>query len=151
MTRQFTGWHMATILIAFFGIVIGVNLVMARAAISTFGGTVVDNSYVASQKFNGWLRAADRQAQDGWRGRIGLDRDRHVIVAVEQEGRAVPGATVSGVATHPLGRAAPFPLVFEHGEDGTLRALPALPEGRWIVALTVAGNGAEARFRDVVQ
>ncbi|MGE0776676.1 MAG: FixH family protein, partial [Sphingomonadaceae bacterium] len=55
MTRSFTGRHMAIILIAFFGVVIAVNFYMARMAIGTFGGTVVDNSYVASQRFNGWL------------------------------------------------------------------------------------------------
>mgnify|MGYP001281167617 CR=1 FL=1 len=38
----FTGRHMATILIAFFGVVITVNIVMARFALSTFGGTVVE-------------------------------------------------------------------------------------------------------------
>ena len=50
MTRKFTGWHMTAILVGFFAIVISVNLFMARAAIGSFGGVVVDNSYVASQR-----------------------------------------------------------------------------------------------------
>ena len=54
--RPFTGYHMTAILVAFFGVVIVVNFVMARYAVATFGGTVVDNSYVASQEFNGWLK-----------------------------------------------------------------------------------------------
>jgi nitrogen fixation protein FixH len=54
--RTFTGWHMALILIGFFAVVVGVNLLMARFASSTFGGVVVENSYVASQQFNGWLK-----------------------------------------------------------------------------------------------
>jgi nitrogen fixation protein FixH len=40
---KFTGWHMTTILVAFFGVVIAVNFFMARMAVGTFGGTVVDN------------------------------------------------------------------------------------------------------------
>jgi nitrogen fixation protein FixH len=54
MGRQFTGgtWRR---MVAFFGVVIAVNLTMARLAIGSFGGVVVENSYVASQKFNGWL------------------------------------------------------------------------------------------------
>ena len=36
--RPFTGRHMAMILIAGFGVVIAVNVAMARMAISTFGG-----------------------------------------------------------------------------------------------------------------
>jgi nitrogen fixation protein FixH len=56
MTRKpFTGYHMAAILIGFFGIVIAVNIYMAKVAVGTFGGTVVDNSYVASQNYNEWL------------------------------------------------------------------------------------------------
>ena len=41
MKRPFTGRHMAAILIAGFGVVIAVNLVMARFAVTTFGGVVV--------------------------------------------------------------------------------------------------------------
>ena len=52
---RLTGRHVAAIFIGFFAIVIAVNMLMASYAIGGFGGTVVDNSYVASQKFNGWL------------------------------------------------------------------------------------------------
>ena len=54
--RRFTGYHATMIIVAFFAVVVGVNMVMARFALSTFGGTVVDNSYVASQKYNEWLK-----------------------------------------------------------------------------------------------
>src|SRR3546814_4880371 len=64
--RPFTGRHAAMILIAFFGVVISVNIVMASFALSTFGGTVVDNSYVASQHYNEWLARADAQDRLGW-------------------------------------------------------------------------------------
>ena len=56
--RRFTGYHMAAILVAFFGVIIAVNMVMATLATRTFGGVVVENSYVASQEFNGWLKDA---------------------------------------------------------------------------------------------
>jgi len=55
MTGRFTGWHMTFILVSFFAVVIAVNLTMAHFASSTFGGLVVENSYVASQKYDGWL------------------------------------------------------------------------------------------------
>jgi nitrogen fixation protein FixH len=57
-TKPFTGYHMAAILIGFFGIVIAVNIYRAKVAVGTFGGTVVDNSYVASQNYNEWLAEA---------------------------------------------------------------------------------------------
>ena len=52
MTRRFTGWHFTAIITAFFGVVIAVNLTMAVFATRTFGGVVVENSYVASQTFD---------------------------------------------------------------------------------------------------
>ena len=62
MTRPFTGRHMFATLVVFFGIVIAVNFTMASYATTTFGGLVVENSYVASQKFNRWL---DEAAAEG--------------------------------------------------------------------------------------
>ncbi|MEK6636450.1 MAG: FixH family protein, partial [Pseudomonadota bacterium] len=118
MMRCFTGWHMATILITFFGVVIAVNLVMARFAVSTFGGTVVDNSYVASQNYNRWLAAAEQQSQLGWKATLSLDGSRRVLVRAAKAGLPVTGLTVSGTATHPLGRAPSIPLSFAASADG---------------------------------
>ena len=64
MQRAFTGRHMAAIMVAFFGVVIVVNLLNARLASSTFGGEVVENSYVASQDFNRWLVANGKLASN---------------------------------------------------------------------------------------
>ena len=61
-TGPFTGKHFAVIIVAFFAVVVSVNVYMARAASSTFGGVVVENSYVASQNFNAWLAEADGKA-----------------------------------------------------------------------------------------
>jgi nitrogen fixation protein FixH len=79
-TKPFSGRHAAAILIAFFGVVIAVNVTMAMFATRTFGGTVVDNSYVASQKYNGWLAEARRQKQLGWTASASLDAGRRVMV-----------------------------------------------------------------------
>ncbi|NRD90114.1 hypothetical protein C8024_12575 [Sphingopyxis sp. BSNA05] len=66
VVKKFTGYHAAAIIVAFFAVVVGVNLFMARFALSTFSGTVVDNSYVASQKYNDWLEQARNQEEHGW-------------------------------------------------------------------------------------
>ena len=52
LRRGFTGRHMLAAMLGFFGVVIAVNVVMATLAAKTFSGTVVDNSYVASQQRN---------------------------------------------------------------------------------------------------
>ncbi|MFN0192250.1 MAG: FixH family protein [Aestuariivirga sp.] len=52
MTREFTGRHMAMIMVLFFATVLAANLAMVFAARQSWTGLVVKNSYVASQKFD---------------------------------------------------------------------------------------------------
>ena len=52
MTRELTGRHVLMIFGGAFGVIIGVNLLLAWSAVSTFPGLEVKNSYVASQQFD---------------------------------------------------------------------------------------------------
>ncbi len=152
MTRRtFTGWHMAALLVAFFGVVVAVNFYMAHIAISTFGGTVVDNSYVASQEFNGWLEKARRQKALGWRTRLTVDPARRVELNLAKHGVALGGAVVSGVARHPLGRAPDVPLSFRIGGPGQFRSIQSLPAGRWLVHVAIIQDGHEMRLIESLQ
>lgn len=138
--RGFTGRHMALTLIAFFAVVVGVNLVMARLAVGTFGGTVVANSYVASQHFNAWLAEGRRQAALGWqvsaaRGAAG----NLVLTASDRAGQPLDGLTIVAEARHPLGRAEPKRLALLHGGQGRYRSQAVLPAGRWIITFKLSG------------
>lgn len=143
MTKRFTGWHMTAILLAFFGVIVAVNFTMATFATRTFGGVVVENSYVASQKYNGWLKAAREQETLGWKAKAGLDADRHVTVEV-----SLPGAIVTGYAEHPLGREADVPLNFAGVES--FRSQNPLPAGRWKVHLLVRRGAEQARLTETL-
>lgn len=146
MTRRFTGWHMFAILIAFFGVVIAVNITMAMFATRTFGGTVVDNSYVASQKFNGWLAAARAQDELGWQSTVTLDEGRRVAVTVADAKGPLAGATVTALARHPLGREADVPLHFEADGEGRVRSASPLPTGRWLIHIEIRRGSEVARL-----
>jgi nitrogen fixation protein FixH len=72
--REITGRHVLLMFLAFFGVIIGVNVMLAWRAIATFPGLEVANSYVASQSFDaertaqmalGWTLTPDYTAQDG--------------------------------------------------------------------------------------
>ena len=139
---RLTGRHVAAIFIAFFGIIVAVNLLMASYAIGGFGGTVVDNSYVASQRFNGWLAQARAQDALGWHQEVRLDRDRHLVLTLT----GPHDATVSAVAEHPLGKAPDVALNFVRLADGRYRATISLPSGRWLVRWQVRANGRDLRF-----
>jgi len=145
--RAFTGWHMTAILVGFFTVVIAVNFTMARLAASTFGGKVVENSYVASQHYNEWLQRAAIQDRLGWRTAVSLDARRHVVIDISKDGRPLRGPRVAAMASHPLGRDAPATLRFEAAADGRLRSVEPLAEGRRRLDIGVHHGTDEARYR----
>ena len=57
---------MLSIMLAFFGVIIAVNVVMATLASTSWTGLVVENSYVASQEFNRKAEESRAQAALGW-------------------------------------------------------------------------------------
>ena len=142
MSRPFTGRHMAMILVAFFGVVIVVNLIMARYASSTFGGIVVENSYVASQEFNKWLDEAETEKALGWTAK--LERADGDKLSITRAG-APADTTVSAVARHPLGHAPDRELTFSSDSQGHYLSREELPKGRWIVR--VAARSGKATWR----
>lgn len=60
---ELTGKHVLAITVAFFGVIIAVNTVLAVKAVSTFPGLEVENSYVASQT---WDKEMAAQKALGW-------------------------------------------------------------------------------------
>lgn len=145
MSGRFTGRHMWALMLGFFGTVIAVNFTMAWFASSTFGGTVVDNSYVASQKFNGWLEEGRAQKALGWRVKISLDGQRHVLVDTP-----IGGAALTGSATHPLGRMPEQALRFAAIGEGRYRSIAPLPAGRYLVRVRMDADGRSADFQSDV-
>lgn len=131
-TGPFTGRHITAIIVAFFAVVIAVNLYMARSAVSTFGGVVVENSYVASQKYNGWLKEAAREKALGWSAKAQRRGDGRLVVTLAG---APAGAALTGDAWHPLGRRPDIPMQFVRQSDGSFLSDQVLPQGRWRMRL----------------
>ncbi len=137
MTKPFTGRHMSIIMIGGFGIVIAVNLVMASLAIGGFSGTVVKNSYVASQNYNGWLDRADAQDALGWDVAVSRDARGMVLVTVQN----VPeDAGLTAIVRRPLGVDDRRKVTFTGSPAAGFRSVEPLPEGRWLVRLSVTSG-----------
>jgi nitrogen fixation protein FixH len=136
---------MAAILIGFFGVVILVNFTMAYFASRTFGGLVVENSYVASQKFNGWLAEARAQQALGWQLDATRAADGRVDLALASADLPMTDARITALARHPLGRLPERTLAFRSEGDGHYRSVAPLPGGRWIVHLDVQAHGRAMR------
>lgn len=150
MTWRFTGWHMAAIMVGFFGLILAVNVTMARYAIGTFGGVVVDNSYVASQRYNGWLKAAAAQKALGWHATPSVDAQGVLHIAATDASGQPLDAQVIVVARHPLGRV-PDQRIALHLTGADHVADQALPGGRWLLHIELITAGRVARFEDEVQ
>ncbi|MES2097162.1 MAG: FixH family protein [Pseudomonadota bacterium] len=151
MTARFTGWHMAAIMVAFFGVVISVNFLMASDAIRTFGGTVVDNSYVASQQYNVWLAEARAQSSEGWSAKPSVGPDGAIVVAIARGGKPVDGAVVSVAVTHPVGLVTTKTFAFTPIGPGLYRATQPVAPGRWLLHIDAKRDGQDARFEDEIR
>lgn len=140
MKGQFTGRHMLATLVVGFGIVVAVNFTMASYAVEGFNGVVVENSYVASQNFNGWLEEARQQEALGWTATVGKGEDGRLTV----DTTGVPvGAEVTAMLRRPMGDKTMTELSLIGTDADRYASASALPDGRWIVRLTVAANGHE--------
>ncbi|OCC24720.1 hypothetical protein MB02_04380 [Croceicoccus estronivorus] len=143
MNAPFTGRHMAAILVLFFSVVFAVNFTMARYASSTFGGIVVENSYVASQEFNTWLDEASAEKALGWKATV--ERTTDGRLAIDLSG-APADVTLTAIARHPLGRAPDRAITFTSVGDGRFLSIEELPLGRW--TLRIEARTGQSVWRD---
>ena len=147
-SKKFTGKHMALVFVGGFGIVIAVNLLMASFAVGGFHGVVVDNSYVASQNFNGWLEKAEKSRALGWNVRAERRADGRVVLTTE----GVPdSATITADLRRPIGAKDFASLTFapagasDGASDGLGRWVSDKPvaEGRWTMRMAIAADGQD--------
>jgi nitrogen fixation protein FixH len=145
--REITGKHVLIGMVSAFGVIIGVNLLMAYSAISTFPGLETKNSYVASQNFD-----ADRAAQLalGWDVKAEIEGDLVRLSIRDSDGNPVMVSSLDatlGRATH-TGEDRTPAFVFR---DGDYVATEELNPGNWNLRMTaVAPDGTPFRQRIVL-
>ena len=145
--REFTGRHAAMVFIAAFGVIIGVNLLMAYSAVSTFPGLEVKNSYVASQQFD--VRRAAQEAL-GWNVRADA-RDGQVILSItDVDGAPVEVAELNAIVGRATQVRDDIRPAFEF--DGTAYVAPVeLAGGNWNIRMVAqAADGTEFRQRVIL-
>lgn len=141
MRKEFTGYHITAILVAFFGLIIAVNLVMAHAATRTFGGLLAKNGYVASRDYNRWIAASEAQDQLGWTLESTV-AEGHLVLRL----KGVSNPRVRVAAEHPLGGTPPHAIEMALLSDGHYRSVGLIPAGRWKVRITVSQGNHGARY-----
>jgi len=135
-TRPFTGKRMLFCMVAFFGVIIAVNLTMATLANLSWTGLIVKNSYVASQKFNDHLRAGRAQAALGWASTLTYDNARLTFTLHDKSGALLPADSVRVEIGRPATETSDRTLVLSPGEDGHFSAMQDLAPGQWDLRAT---------------
>jgi nitrogen fixation protein FixH len=141
--RTFTGRHMLAIMIAFFGVIIAVNLTMAAFAWTSWTGLVVQNSYVASQEFNDRAEAGRAQAALGWQGELAYSHGELRYRLVRRNGAAVPINGVEVALGRPTYDADDTTIMPAPTGDGGFASNIRLGDGQWIVRVSAEAGLTE--------
>jgi nitrogen fixation protein FixH len=143
MDRTLTGRHVLAGFVAFFGLVIGVNVTMAVLAGRSWTGLLTDNVYVASQRYDDVL-AAERQTQALGLTLAVTDAGGRLSFALEG---AAPAALVSVRAERPVGEHEDRAVDLVRTAASTWTAREKLPHGAWNLTLVVAAGGTDHVLR----
>ena len=145
--KPLTGRKVVLLLVAFFGVVIGVNLVMMRLAIQTLPGTEVDSAYSASLVYGREITAAHDQNARNWKVDAHVERNGQggatlQIEARDDNGRPMSGLKFQGRFERPTDRRADLPVVLAEVGIGVYRGSAlAMAPGQWDLVLEGVAAG----------
>lgn len=142
---RFTGWHMLASMLAFFGVIIGVNLTMARFAVSSWTGLVVKNSYVASQHFNAQLASAAAQNKRGWKSNLSYTQGTLSFTLHDRDGSALLLDQIKVTLGRPVFEQQDKMLALNLTTNGTYETQTELGAGIWAIRISALSDGKSYR------
>lgn len=142
--RALTGRTVLICLVAFFGTIFAMNVVLVRVATSSFGGVETESSYKAGLTFKNDIAAAQAQDALHWAVDAALrkegDMTRVTVTALDAETRPVAGLTVAARLSHPADRRQDVPLDLTETAAGKFEAVVLVPHGQWDLVLDLKRN-----------
>jgi nitrogen fixation protein FixH len=145
--KPLTGTTVLLILVAFFGVVIGVNVTMMKLAIATLPGTDVDSPYAAGLAYEKEIAAARGQAARKWQvdARIQRIADGGATVRIEARdaaGRPLTGLKFAGRLERPTDKRADLPVELAEVGIGVYSGnASAVAPGQWDLVLEGDARG----------
>jgi len=145
--KPLTGRKVLVMLLAFFGVVIGVNMIMMRLAIQTLPGTEVDSAYSASLAYENEIAAARDQNARNWKVDAHIQRgaDGGATLQVEardENGKPMSGLKFEGRFERPTDRRADRPVALAEMGIGIYRgSAPLIAAGQWDLVLEAVAAG----------
>jgi nitrogen fixation protein FixH len=145
--RPITGRMVFFMMVAFFGVVVGVNLVMMRLAIQTLPGTEVDSAYGASLTYGKEIASARDQSDRNWKVDAHVERSGRGGATLQVDvrdslGRPMSGLTFQGRFERPTDRRADLPVALAETGIGIYRgSAEAIAPGQWDLVLEGVASG----------
>lgn len=149
--RPFTGRKMLAIMIAFFAVVIGVNLLMAYFANSTWSGLVVENDYQASQTFNQDLARSRAQMALGWSILLTHEPGKVSITITDKAGKPVDGLAITADLERTVTASQDQKLTLQAEGNGVYSAPANVTPGVWELEFDAKGNGAVEDYHKIIR
>jgi nitrogen fixation protein FixH len=146
----FTGLHMLLTMLAFFGVIIAVNLTMAFFARSSWTGFVVENSYVASQEFNEKMAETRAQAALGWQSALVVKDNVLRFDLRDSQGQEIAARSVKVTFRRPVDDREDHTVPLDRDFGGGFSASHDLADGAWLAEVE-ADAGLDFPFRETLR
>ena len=135
---ELRGGHVLAAMLAFFGIVIAINIAFSVIAVRTFPGEDEPHSYLQGLHYNETLAARAAQTALGWRAAVRIVRGREAVALdlhlADSAGAPLDGMVVTGVLRRPATARDDHDLTFTPIGGGGYRAeISGFAEGSWTV------------------
>lgn len=141
------GWHILAALIAFFSVIISVNMFFLTMALNSFSGIETSDAYRKGLAYNSRITEQRRVEERGWSGAISTTDARvPVITLTRVSGAPLTGMAVTGKIGRPTTDKFDRSVSFIETRDGAYHAVGVtLEPGRWVMTAVVsdpvASNG----------
>jgi len=140
--RPITGRFVFIAVVAFFAIVISVNVIMMHLAIATLPGTEVDSAYSASLAYQKEIQVAQQQKVDAHIERIADGNARLTLDAKTPDGKPLAGLSVFGRLERPTDRRADQAFdISEKGGGNYAGAARGVAAGQWDLVIEADRDG----------
>ena len=132
-------------LVAFFAVIAGVNAVMIRAAVSTFGGVETENAYQAGLAFAREIAAVEAQDALHWNVRAKVSAAAGAtlveVVATDAGGRPLAGIEATARLVRPTDRRADHAVTLGEEAPGRFKGRTGAVVGQWALVIELSRDG----------
>jgi nitrogen fixation protein FixH len=138
---ELKGVHVLAIVVAFFGVVIAVNVGFAVQAYSTFPGEVDAAPFESGVAFNHTLAQRDEERTLGWRAKVATSvgeagRIELKVTIADMGGAPIRGLALAGKLERPATEAGRLDARFTESKPGVYEASAPGSPGAWDLTIT---------------